>query len=106
MDEEKVKEEEDARFEKEREEARKRDEEKTGKNRARREKAKMRQGKKKGGGAMEVDAKGDAGGKAKLKANTVGLANGNEASKINGDDGDVLEVQNGEEVGIVIHDDD
>ena len=109
MDEEKEKEESDRVFEQQKEEARRRDADKTGKNRARRDKAKARKEKAKNGGDIHMIEGGKGGGvvgKLKPKANVPDSADG-----ANGSDSVVVEVEieeakNGDEIGIIIHDDD
>lgn len=105
MDEEKEREEADEKFEKERDEVRKRDEERTEKKRREREKARARKGKKGGKGAA-ASGEGGVDGKAKFKPNVAnGLNHGDGVEVERSGDGQA-EVQNQDEIGIVIHDDD
>lgn len=109
MDEETERERADAEFEARQEGVKSRDDEKTAKNRAKREKARMRQVKKKGGaaggaavdaGAAEGDKMGEGVQKAKFKPNVPASGNEKEGANVES------EVQNPEELGIVIHDED
>lgn len=103
MDEESKKEEDDAQYEKQRDEMKRKDEQKTGKNRARREKMKQRKDKK-GGVDKEGDSKMDGNKGSKLQANGPG-PNGAGGNTANGKD-DEEGTPAVEEQGIVINDDD
>lgn len=103
MDEEKEKEEQDAEFKAKQEDMRSKDDEKTARNRAKREKARLRQMKKKGNLPHEENDKKEGAEKARFKPNITmgGITEGGnveiEESK---------EVENPEEIGIIIHDED
>jgi len=102
MDEEKEIEEKDAVYESAVGEARRKDEERTEKKRREREKARLRKQKgKTGDGTANAREKDGPDGKSKLKPNVAGGgANGDTVAE------DPGTVQNGEGIGIVIHDDD
>lgn len=112
MEEDKVKEVEDAAFEAKQKELRNEDDEKTAKNRAKREKARLRAMKKKGAAASPAPTKEDeqaqAGANMKWKPNLqVKAPTDSHANDGHRADGDAAEsTHNPEEIGIIIHDED
>lgn len=103
MDEEKEAEEADAKFESEQDKRKREDEERTAKNRTKREKARLRAMRKKGG-VKGGDVEGDEGvQKPKFKPNVPAKVSNGGAGK---EGEDAAEVQNPEEIGIIIHDED
>ncbi|KAI9811719.1 MAG: hypothetical protein M1827_005264 [Pycnora praestabilis] len=110
MDEEVKREKENEEFEKKKVEMKEKDEKKTNKNKTKREKMKARKAKGKGGeGGDSGSGDGEIGVKGKVDLAAGRLKNVNRlGGKVDGPVGGVddEEVANGEEIGVIIHDDD